>query len=201
MVYNDDGIGKTNRIYPLVIKLYIIKFREVRVMKNYVNEDQKLPLFGIGPYLVVGMGLLTAVGLVLSHSVLGSGVVEGAWAAVFRVFGIIFIVSGLCVWFIGAMRSDMDRSITENKLQTGGIYSWVRNPMYSGWWQAMIGVSLMWHNAWLLIIPVINWGIMTLVLINTEEKWLLELYGQEYADYKKRVNRCIPFPPRKTEVK
>lgn len=170
-------------------------------MKNYVNEDQKLPLFGIGPYLVVGMGLLTAVGLVLSHSVLGSGVVEGAWAAVFRVFGIIFIVSGLCVWFIGAMRSDMDRSITENKLQTGGIYSWVRNPMYSGWWQAMIGVSLMWHNAWLLIIPVINWGIMTLVLINTEEKWLLELYGQEYADYKKRVNRCIPFPPRKTEVK
>ncbi len=26
------------------------------------------------------------------------------------------------------------------------------------------------------------------VLINTEEKWLLGLYGQEYVDYCKRVN-------------
>ena len=25
-----------------------------------------------------------------------------------------------------------------------------------------------------------------------EEKWLRELYGQEYEDYCKRVNRCIP---------
>ena len=31
----------------------------------------------------------------------------------------------------------------------------------------------------------------------TEEKWLLSLYKQEYADYLKRVNRCIPWPPRK----
>ncbi len=28
---------------------------------------------------------------------------------------------------------------------------------------------------------------------NTEEKWLLELYGIEYANYCKRVNRCIPW--------
>ena len=29
----------------------------------------------------------------------------------------------------------------------------------------------------------------------TEEKWLFDLYGQDYADYRKRVNRCIPWPP------
>jgi protein-S-isoprenylcysteine O-methyltransferase Ste14 len=34
---------------------------------------------------------------------------------------------------------------------------------------------------------------MTVVLKNTEEKWLLDLYGKEYEEYKKRVNRCIPF--------
>ena len=166
-------------------------------MKNYVNEDQKLPLFGIGPYLVGAMGLLTAIGILLSGTLFSSGVLMGIWITVFRIFGILFIVLGISVWFIGAMRSDMDESITENKLQTSGIYSWVRNPMYSGWWQAMFGISLMWHNAWLLVIPVINWCIMTIVLINTEEKWLLDLYGQEYAGYKKQVNRCIPFPKRK----
>ena len=50
---------------------------------------------------------------------------------------------------------------------------------------------------WMLILPVINWLIMTVVLINTEEKWLIKLYGDEYAEYKKHVNRCIPFFPRK----
>lgn len=39
-------------------------------------------------------------------------------------------------------------SITENKLQTKGIY------------------------AWMLILPVIDWMIMTVALIGTEEKWL-----------------------------
>lgn len=81
----------------------------------------------------------------------------------------------------------------ENRLMTKGIYSWVRNPMYSGLWIFMIGLILIFHNAWLLIIPIINWGIMTVVLMNTEEKWLLDLYKTEYEDYKKRVNRCIPF--------
>lgn len=170
-------------------------------MKNYVNEDQKLPMFGIGPYLVGAMGLLTAIGILLSGNILSSGVLTGIWITIFRIFGILFIVLGISVWFIGAMRSNMDESITENKLQTSGIYSWVRNPMYSGWWQAIFGISLMWHNAWLLVIPVLNWCIMPIVLKNTEEKWLLDLYGQQYADYKKHVNRCIPFPTRKRKNK
>ena len=68
--------------------------------------------------------------------------------------------------------------------------------MYSGCWIAITGISMMWHNMWLLIVPVINWCIMTVVLKNTEEKWLADLYGEEYEKYKKRVNRCIPWLPR-----
>jgi len=91
----------------------------------------------------------------------------------------------------------MDESIAENKLQTGGIYAWVRNPMYSGWWMAITGLSLMWHNFMVLPFVVVNWIILTVVLKNTEEKWLLNLYGKEYEEYKKRVNRCIPWIPRR----
>ena len=40
---------------------------------------------------------------------------------------------------------------------------------------------------------LIGWALITIVLINTEEKWLLKVYGNEYAEYKKRVNRCIPW--------
>ena len=166
-------------------------------MKNYTKEGQKLPIFGIGPYLIIALGLLTLVGIILSGNVLSSGLLKGSWAWIFRTAGVAFIILGIAIWFIGAVRSDMDACITENKLKTDGIYAWVRNPMYSGWWILIAGISLMWHNAWLLIIPVINWMIMSIVLINTEEKWLLDLYGTEYEKYKKQVNRCIPWIPKK----
>ncbi len=91
----------------------------------------------------------------------------------------------------------MDENIADNKLKTDGIYAWVRNPMYSGSWILIIGISLMWANAWVLITSFINWLIMTVALKNTEEKWLLDLYGDEYAAYKKRVNRCIPWFPKR----
>ena len=32
-------------------------------MKNYVKEGQKLPLYGVGPAIVFGMGAVTAEGM------------------------------------------------------------------------------------------------------------------------------------------
>lgn len=165
-------------------------------LKNYVKKGQKLPLFGVGPYLIYGIGLLTALFIVLFGYVLRIGILDGIWVWVFRSIGGVLIILGAVIWYIGALRSGMDESITENKLKTTGIYSWVRNPMYSGWWIALTGISLMWHNIFLIPVFFLNWAIITLVLINTEEKWLLNLYGEEYSNYKKRVNRCIPWKRR-----
>ncbi len=35
---------------------------------------------------------------------------------------------------------------------------------------------------------------MTVLMKATEEKWLRNLYEQEYADYCRRVNRCWRWP-------
>ena len=165
------------------------------MLKNYMKEGQKLPLFGVGPYIVYGIAMVNVIGIILFGYVLKIGILYDSWILIFRVVGTLLIIMGIGVWYIGAVRSDMDDSITENRLQTNGIYSWVRNPMYSGWWFALSGLTLMWHNAWLLLFPIVDWIIMTVALIKTEEKWLLDLYGEEYAEYKKNVNRCIPWKP------
>ena len=34
-------------------------------MKNFVKEGQKLPLFGVGPYIVYGMAAVTAAGIII----------------------------------------------------------------------------------------------------------------------------------------
>lgn len=145
------------------------------------------------------MVAVTAAGILLSYRVLDSGDMQGLWTYVFRVIGALLAVLGVVIWFISATRSGMDDNIANNQLKTDGIYAWTRNPMYSGWWIALFGISLLWHNGWLVLTALINWIIMTIVIKNTEERWLLNLYGKEYEDYMKRVNRFVPWRRRKKE--
>ncbi len=163
------------------------------MLKNYIKEEQKLPLFGIGPYIIGGIALLNILGIILFAYVFKMGILYEPWILIFRIFGVGLIVLGAVVWYMGAVCLDMDDSIADNRLQTRGIYSCVRNPMYSGWWFVISGITLIWHNACLLLFPIIDWLIITVVVINTEEKWLSDLYGEAYEDYKKHVNRCIPW--------
>ena len=165
-------------------------------LKNYSKEGQKLPMFGVGPYLIYGIAFLNALVIILFHYLFKFGILLGAWVLIFRITGGVVIALGIIVWYIGAMRSGMDENITENKLKTNGIYSWVRNPMYTGCWFIIIGITFMWRNCFVLPMIPIDWIILTVVLINTEEKWLLDVYGDEYAEYKRRVNRCIPCFPK-----
>ena len=165
-------------------------------MKNYVKDGQKLPLFGIGPAMIAGMGAVGLLGLIVSSNVLKSGILSGPWIWIFHIIGVFCIVFGVAVWYIGAAKSDMDHHIADNKLKTDGIYAWVRNPMYSGWLFLILGIVLMWHNLWLFLVFPIDWLIMTVVLKRTEEKWLYDLYGKEYDAYCRKVNRCIPWKRR-----
>ena len=35
------------------------------MLKNFVKEGQKLPLYGVGPFIVYGMVMVTIIGIVL----------------------------------------------------------------------------------------------------------------------------------------
>ena len=90
-------------------------------LKNYSKEGQKLPMFGIGPYLIYGIAFLNALVIVLTFYVFKVGILEDIWVWIFRIAGTIMIVLGIILWFIAAMRSGMDENITGNKLKTDGI--------------------------------------------------------------------------------
>ena len=88
---------------------------------------------------------------------------------------------------------NLQDNIKANQLKTNGSYKFVRNPCYCLFWLGCTGTLLIFANWVLLVLPFLLWALMTIVLKNTEEKWLTNLYGQEYTDYCKRVNRCIPW--------
>ena len=161
------------------------------------KKREHLPTYGVGPIYGVSIILITVLGIVLSlNGMLNLGKVSFLKIP-FVILGIVIALFGFWVWYSAAFR--IDKYITRNKLCTDGIYAWVRNPCYSGIMLLCTGTLFMANNLILLILPLIYWIFMTILMKNTEEKWLYELYGEEYKEYCRRVNRCIPFPRRRNK--
>ena len=162
-----------------------------------MKQKDHLPFFGIGPYYVGMIAILTAVGVFLScKGYLDSGIIP-ALKTPMLILGILIVVLGVFIWGYAFFIDKIDDAIKENRLYTAGIYAWVRNPLYVGWMFICIGVSLFPGNLWLLVLPFVFWGLMALMMQLTEEKWLRDLYGPEYDAYCKRVNRTWPWFPKK----
>ena len=164
-----------------------------------MKNEQHLPMYGVGPAYVAVIIMLTAAGIALT----AAGRIPTAQAGPLRIpliaAGILLIALGAWSWWSAVFRSRVDENIKKNTLVTTGIYAWVRNPIYAAFLMACTGALLLADNLWLLVLPPAYWLYLTVLMKHTEEKWLAKLYGQEYADYCKRVNRCIPWFPGKNE--
>lgn len=161
-------------------------------------KAKHLPVYGIGPILCVPLAVV--MGMLFTLSIKGkipSTDFGNVVNSILSIVGCIIILLGIILCIGADMGEKLKSNIKENRLKTDGSFRFVRNPRYSTFLLVEFGLALVCHNLYLLIIPVLFWIEMTMVLKNTEEKWLTELYGQEYTDYCKRVNRCIPWFPKK----
>jgi len=162
-----------------------------------MSKKNHLPLYGVGPVIVYGQFIFTATSIILIYIFDFTFPIINVFNILFKVIGILLITFGLYLDLSAKLKSKLFQSVKDNKLITDGVYSIVRNPVYSGTLLACTGAVLITNNLILLIVPMICWLYMTLFLMKTEEKWLIELYGQEYISYCKKVNRCIPWFPKK----
>lgn len=158
-----------------------------------MSGKNHLPKIGVGPIIVIPQLSLTIIGIILSRkNIILDWHIE-ILKIPFIVLGVLLIVYGLLLWYAANFKTKIDKYIENNKLATKGVYSLVRNPIYSSFFIICIGAIFIENNLFLFIIPVICWLYMTIILKNTEEKWLYELYGYQYKVYCKKVNRCIPI--------
>lgn len=157
-----------------------------------------LSTFGIGPIYVFSIISITVIALVFHKT----GMIRTGYYSYlnipFKVLGVVLILIGTFLWVSAVFKSKITANIKKNKLVTTGVFSIVRNPIYSAFMLACWGVLLLINNLWFLILFPIYWGQMTIMVVKTEEKWLKNEYQQKYVEYCKNVNRCIPwFPKRK----
>lgn len=161
-------------------------------------EDKKhLSQSGIGPAYVASILILTITALLLNWFEILPVFQIPEMVFLTKLLSVICVVAGVFLWFNAVVTMKITQHIRCNELVTTGAYAWVRNPIYAAFMLVMWG-ALLWSGNLLLLCfcPVYHW-LMTVMLKHTEEKWLTELYGKDYLDYCKKVNRCIPWPPRK----
>jgi protein-S-isoprenylcysteine O-methyltransferase Ste14 len=77
-----------------------------------------------------------------------------------------------------------------------GSYRFVRSPMYLGVILLVLGQALLLGREILYAWAVVAWLIFELSLVTWEEPGLRRRFGASYDDYRRRVRRWLPTPPR-----
>jgi protein-S-isoprenylcysteine O-methyltransferase Ste14 len=75
------------------------------------------------------------------------------------------------------------------KLVTGGIFRFVRNPMYVGLILLVAATGVALASDWTLVMTVALAVTLHVGVVRREERYLAAKYGERYRDYCRRVSR------------
>lgn len=113
-------------------------------------------------------------------------------------------ITGLLLAIIGAIIACTSRSALgknwslsiqqkeDHQLIKGGIYKFVRHPIYTGILLLFIGNAIIVGDYRAIIAVLIVFGSLWLKL-KKEEKLLTEIFGTKYIAYKKQTKALIPY--------
>jgi protein-S-isoprenylcysteine O-methyltransferase Ste14 len=174
----------------------------LRFRRFAARSPWRIP-FGFSPegigWLLVAAALGTMIGLggliVIAHPVIERIPAFGLPEPV-RLFGLVTGAAGAVFAFrsqsaMGASWRVGTDEASERDLVTDGIYSRIRNPIYLGLLIQMVGAALLLANAGALA-SLIAGGAGLHLIITSEERFLIQKYGQAYADYMARTGRLFP---------
>ncbi len=120
----------------------------------------------------------------------------GSFPAPVRMAGVLIGITGVIVFTVSVltMRDSWRAGVSKTdktELVTEGIYQISRNPAFLGFDLVYIGIATMFFNWPLLIVSAFAMFMLHLQIVNVEEKFLLESFGDEYLCYRKRVCRYL----------
>ncbi len=108
-----------------------------------------------------------------------------------EIIGIGMILSGQLLR-VSSRGYKSEHSRQGGALITDGPYSLVRNPMYLGIVLIGLGIVLTLFNWWVALIFAVFFIAVYARLIITEEKKLLDCFGEEYQGYQEKTPRLFP---------
>ncbi|GAB69196.1 isoprenylcysteine carboxyl methyltransferase [Plasmodium cynomolgi strain B] len=104
-----------------------------------------------------------------------------------RIIGLLHCSGNFCFY---VMSSDhlADKAIkNKHKLVKSGVYKYMRHPCYTGWFYYALFLQLLLMNAFCFVLCFfVSWAYFYRT-IKMEETYLLECYGEEYRNYKRKT--------------
>jgi protein-S-isoprenylcysteine O-methyltransferase Ste14 len=113
-----------------------------------------------------------------------------------KIIGVILVLMYL-LFFISALKRFIVSKNTlvtikpAHSLETSGIYSFSRNPMYLSLGCLYSGLAIFFGNWWTLIFIPALVAVVQLYVIKKEEAYLQQAFGNNYDEYKRKVRRWI----------
>lgn len=118
----------------------------------------------------------------------------GAYMTVIAGIAIIGLGLGLDFYALITLRNHQTTILptkAASKLVTSGPYLFSRNPIYLGNTLITLGLSLFFENLWYIFFGLIAAYITNELVIKREERHLLQLFGNEWKSYTKKVRRWL----------
>lgn len=113
-----------------------------------------------------------------------------------EVLGIILCAAGIAfaIWarvHLGKNWSGTPSMKEGHELITSGPYRFVRHPIYTGMLFAILGSALVAGVVWLAVFVVVTANF--LYRIPVEERYMMQLFPDQYPEYKKRTKALVPW--------
>lgn len=179
-----------------VIAWWLIRYPyERKVKKNAIKatrrDTQETVLLGIS---LSGLGIIPIVYVLVGFGGFADRpfVPAIAWAG---------IVPGLAsLWLFWRTHKELGRNWSvsldvreKHELITGGVYRYVRHPMYSAFFLWAIAQFLLLPNWVAGLSGIVGFGTLYSFRVGREEQLMLEAFGDEYRAYMQRTARIVPW--------
>ena len=146
-------------------------------------------------YLPLGLFVVAAAMMRWGHSPFKSGRLDNAWDAVCVVVS--FLGLGIRVFTVAyAPRGTSGRNVKgqiADELNTTGMYSVVRHPLYLGNFFMWLGIAMFPGVAWLVVMAALVFFLYYERIMLAEEAFLRQRYGDAFETW---AGRTPPFVPK-----
>ncbi len=182
-----------------VMVMRIVFTLRVRLAGERVMPDRAaVKREGMAAFLVRVLGGFLVVGLLAAFAL------QPAWLAalsipipgIIRWAGFFLGLVGLGLWIwaqiaLGKEWSPQLQLREKHRLVTTGPYARMRHPLYSGMIVWTGGLALVSAN-WILVAFGVLMCAVFLVRVPREEQMMIDAFGEEYREYRKRTGRVFP---------
>lgn len=180
----------------LMATFYICYFAKMISQKRQGIDTDQLGKGKVGFAKFIEVTLKTATYLLPVIEVMSIIFYASSVNNVCRIIGIIILAFGVVAFTVSVLqmkdnwRAGVQRE-EKTELVTTGIYSISRNPAFLGFDLMYIGIMVTFFNWYLCIATCIVIILFHLQIVNVEEEFLIEAFGDEYLNYRKRVCRYL----------